>query len=207
MSQYDATYLTGENNDDTGEDIASIASSERTGISLPPAQLLSSVNLQGPVSWKQEPLAAPTRRGWDWIYHSLWMASDGAKAACKVNVPSTVLFHAGEPRRWIQTDDNGRAVRRQFPQPPKSSGGGRSIVREIRLRGVWDGLCVSEKMRRQGVGLTTSCCRLVWRWWKEFLDVDTEHTGPRSWTSQLIALQGYVHATSTSEGACNIRSN
>ena len=140
MSQYDATYLTGENNDDTGEDIASIASSERTGISLPPAQLLSSVNLQGPVSWKQEPLAAPTRRGWDWIYHSLWMASDGAKAACKVNVPSTVLFHAGEPRRWIQTDDNGRAVRRQFPQPPKSSGGGRSIVREIRLRGVWDAM-------------------------------------------------------------------
>ena len=108
-------------------------------ISIPPSDI-SSTNLQGPVSWKQEPLAAPTRRGWDWIYHSLWLASDGAKAACKANVPSTVLFHAGEPRRWIHTDDNGRAVRRQFPKPPKSSGGGRSVVREIRLRAVWDGL-------------------------------------------------------------------
>ena len=93
----------------------------------------------GPRVLEAKPLAAPTRRGWDWIYHSLWLASDGAKAACKVNVPSTVLFHAGEPRRWIHTDENGRAVRRQFPKPPKSSGGGRSVVREIRLRAVWDG--------------------------------------------------------------------
>ena len=38
---------------------------------------------------------------------------------------------------------------------------------------------------------------------KEFLDVDTwsRLMGHRSWTSQLIALQGYVHAASISEGA------
>ena len=37
---------------------------------------------------------------------------------------------------------------------------------------------------------------------KEFLDVDTwsRLMGHRSWTSQLIALQGYVHASSNSMG-------
>jgi hypothetical protein len=158
-------------------------------------------------SWKQEPLAAPARRGFDWIYHSLWMASDGSKAACQVNVPSTVLFHAGEPKRWIETDDNGRAVRRLFPSPPKRTGGGKAVVRELRLRATWDGLLrFSEKMRRMGVGSPDKPRPVVIAWYrdggKELLDVETwsRLMGHRNWTSQLIALQGYVHASSTSEG-------
>ena len=115
MSRYDTSYLTGG-----GSQIGT----------LPPAPGSMPTTKQN-ASWKQEPLAAPARRGFDWIYHSLWMASDGSKAACQVNVPSTVLFHAGEPKRWIETDDNGRAVRRLFPSPPKRTGGGKS--------GVWGG--------------------------------------------------------------------
>ena len=200
MSQLDASYLTGS---------GSVIGDDR----FPPPDKPGSISLgvapapAGGVSWKQEPIAAPAKRGWDWIYHSLWMASDGAKESCKVNIPSTVLFHLGDPRRWIETDDNGRAVRRLFPAPPKRAGGGKAVVRELRLRACWDGLLrFSEKMRRQGAGSPDKPRPVVVAWYrdggKELLDVESwsRLMGHRNWTQQLIALQGYVHASSVNHG-------
>ena len=64
----------------------------------------------------------------------------------------------------------------------------------------------AREMRRQGAGSNARPRPVVVAWYrdggKEFLDVDTwsRLMGHRSWTSQLIALQGYVHASSNSMG-------
>lgn len=106
--------------------------------------------------WKQEPMTAPVTLPWDWTFKSLWTATEQAtrqRKAPELNVPSTILFHSGDPTHWLSTDlKSGRLIRVGFPKPPKSSGGGKQASRELRLRAAWDGLLrFSEQMRTDGV--------------------------------------------------------
>ena len=136
----------------TAETASSDGSSVRTNNGpLLPASVLQSQN-----QWRQEPVTAPIQLPFDWTFKSLWSATEQAnrkRKAPELNIPSTILFHSGDPTHWLSTDPaSGRLVRVGFPKPPKTSGGGKHASRELRLRAAWDGLLrFSEQMRSEGV--------------------------------------------------------
>ena len=180
--------------------------------------------------WKQEPMTAPVTLPWDWTFKSLWTATEQAtrqRKAPELNVPSTILFHSGDPTHWLSTDLNsGRLIRVGFPKPPKTSGGGKQASRELRLRAAWDGLLrFSEQMRTEGVRPSSRQQKkerkdskdnkdssdptkepIVVAWYRdgghELLTLDTwsRLMGHRTWRIQLAALQGYVHPSTTMTG-------
>ena len=137
---------------------SSSASSDGSSSVAPSTQgpFLPSSILQSQHQWQQTPVTAPVTLPWDWTFKSLWTATEHASRkhkAPELNVPSTILFHSGDPTHWLSTDpSSGRLVRVGFPKPPKTSGGGKQASRELRLRAAWDGLLrFSEQMRSEGV--------------------------------------------------------
>ena len=57
-------------------------------------------------------------REWDWIFSSLWTACGRENQGCRLNVPQTILFKHGEPRKWISTSASGHVTRISFGRPP-----------------------------------------------------------------------------------------
>ncbi len=120
---------------------------------------LPATALQDSARWRREAAAAPVHLSWDWVFKSLWYAAESNNDSTLLrnvpvlNVPSTVLFTAGDPTHWLATDeDTGRLVRVAFPNPSAAARGDKYARRELRLRACWDGLLrFSEKMRVDGV--------------------------------------------------------
>jgi hypothetical protein len=134
----------------------STASSDVSSVTRTEGPFVPSSIVQGHDQWRQEPMTAPVTLPWDWTFKSLWTATEHAsrkRKAPELNIPSTILFHSGDPTHWLATDyKSGRLIRIGFPKPPKTSGGGKQASRELRLRAAWDGLLrFSEQMRVEGV--------------------------------------------------------
>ena len=66
----------------------------------------------------QQASGAAISEGWAWIHRALWLACGrGRGQGCILNVPETIIFEDGQPKKWIGTDEStGRVVRRDLGQ-------------------------------------------------------------------------------------------
>ena len=72
-------------------------------------------------------------RPWEWIFSSLWTACGRENQGCRLNVPQTVLFKHGEPRKWIATSASGHVTRRSFGRPPPGARGADRALHRMRV--------------------------------------------------------------------------
>ena len=138
-------------------------------------------------------------REWDWIFSSLWTACGRENQGCRLNVPQTVLFKHGEPRKWVSTSASGHVTRISFGRPPPGArGSGRA---QHRMRVVHAALSEAAEL----AGLPEDGPAVV-AWYadtgKEEIDLKTlsmlmKHA---DWRMQLVALQAYVRAEDRRQG-------
>ena len=71
----------------------------------------------------QPPPEDPSKQAFDWFFSTLWLGCGRVDRKCRINIPDTVLFAGGEPRKWITSASGthgGVVSRLNFSKPSKN---------------------------------------------------------------------------------------